>query len=142
MWLYINIGLAGPDGNPVAKSVGPRETSSHVADRQPCVKTVKLQQTAFFGRQLWRQFSNMTSLLPRSHRQFQLKEYWDTFFTRRNVPFEWYGEYLDLCHLLHKYVKQPNKLLVVGCGNSKLSEDLYDAGIHNISNIDISEVYK
>ena len=80
------------------------------------------------------------SLLPRSHRQFQLKEYWDTFFTKRNAPFEWYGEYLDLCHVLHKYLKPQNKVLVIGCGNSKLSEDLYDAGIHAIDNIDISEV--
>ena len=80
------------------------------------------------------------SLLPRAHKEFQQKDYWDTFFTKRSAPFEWYGEYLDLCHVLHKYLKPPNKILVVGCGNSKLSEDLYDAGIRNISNIDISEV--
>jgi SAM-dependent methyltransferase len=80
------------------------------------------------------------SLLPVSHTQFQLKSYWDQFFSKRSTPFEWYGQYTDLCHVLHKYVKTTSKTLVVGCGNSKLSEDMYDAGITDITNIDISEV--
>jgi len=29
---------------------------------------------------------------------------------------------------------------VVGCGNSKLSKDMYDTGFHRIDNIDISDV--
>uniref|UniRef100_A0A1X7V9F0 Methyltransferase domain-containing protein n=1 Tax=Amphimedon queenslandica TaxID=400682 RepID=A0A1X7V9F0_AMPQE len=80
------------------------------------------------------------SLLPSSHSEFQLKDYWEKFFQKRKAPFEWYGEYLDLCHILHKYIKASNTILVVGCGNSKLSEDLYDVGFTSIDNIDISEV--
>lgn len=86
----------------------------------------------------WR--TSEMNLLPRAHTQFQLKSYWDKFFSKRSTPFEWYGEYVDLCHVIHKYVKSGNKTLVVGCGNSKLSEDMYDAGITDITNIDISEV--
>ena len=33
-----------------------------------------------------------------------------------------------------------DKLLVIGCGNSKLSENMYDIGIKNIINIDLSEI--
>ena len=80
------------------------------------------------------------SLLPRTHTEFQVKEYWDSFFTKRSKAFEWYGEYADLCHVLHKYLKPSSRILVVGCGNSKLSEQLYDAGFHFINNIDISDV--
>ncbi len=80
------------------------------------------------------------SLLPKSAEEFQLKQYWDKFFTKRSSAFEWYGEYTDLCHVLHKYLKPTNKILVVGCGNSKLSEALYDVGFHYIDNIDISDV--
>ena len=83
----------------------------------------------------------MSNLLPRSKAQeFQLKTYWDNFFTKRSSSFEWYGEYTDLCHVLHKYIKPSSKILMAGCGNSKLSEELYDAGFHAIDNIDISNV--
>ncbi len=83
----------------------------------------------------------MSHLLPKSSAQdFQLKEYWDNFFTKRSSAFEWYGEYTDLCHVLHKYLKPSSKILMAGCGNSKLSEDLYDAGLENIDNIDISSI--
>lgn len=80
------------------------------------------------------------SLLPRTHTEFQVKEYWDNFFSKRSKAFEWYGEYVDLCHVLHKYLKSSSRILVVGCGNSKLSEELYDAGFQSIDNIDISDV--
>ena len=42
--------------------------------------------------------------------------------------------------MLHKYIKSTTKTLIVGCGNSTLGEDMYDAGINDITNIDISEV--
>ena len=83
----------------------------------------------------------MSSLLPKSGaREFQQKEYWEKFFTSRSSAFEWYGEYVDLCHILHKYLKPSSAVLVAGCGNSRLSEGLYDAGYHCISNIDVSSV--
>nr|CAD7409038.1 unnamed protein product [Timema cristinae] len=51
-----------------------------------------------------------------------------------------YGEYPELCGLLHKYIKGKDVVLVVGCGNSSLSADLFDVGYRNITNIDISPV--
>ena len=83
----------------------------------------------------------MSSLLPKSSvQEFQLKDYWDKFFTKRSSAFEWYGEYIDLCHIFHKYLKPSSHILMAGCGNSRLSEDLYDHGFRNIDNIDISDV--
>ena len=32
------------------------------------------------------------------------------------------------------------RILVLGCGNAEFSEELYDAGYQNITNIDISPV--
>lgn len=29
---------------------------------------------------------------------------------------------------------------MVGCGNSRLSEEMYDVGYHSIANIDISDI--
>ncbi|XP_033732482.1 eEF1A lysine and N-terminal methyltransferase-like [Pecten maximus] len=79
-------------------------------------------------------------LLPRNHSEFHSPQYWDQFFQKRGTKaFEWYGEYPELCGILHKYIKPTDKLLMVGCGNSQLSENLYDVGYHNIINIDISD---
>ena len=95
--------------------------------------------TCTFLRSDW-QWVIMSELLPRTHVEFQVKEYWDSFFSKRSKAFEWYGEYTDLCHILHKYLKSSSRVLMVGCGNSKLSEELYDAGFQLIENIDISDV--
>ncbi|XP_060064258.1 eEF1A lysine and N-terminal methyltransferase-like [Ylistrum balloti] len=79
-------------------------------------------------------------LLPRNHSEFHSPQYWDQFFQKRGTKaFEWYGEYPELCGILHKYIKPTDKILMVGCGNSQLSENLYDVGYHNIINIDISD---
>lgn len=80
-------------------------------------------------------------LLPKSHQEFSSSDYWNSFFKKRgNRLFEWYGEYAELSGILHKYVKTKDKTLVIGCGSSRLSEDLYDLGYHNLVNIDISDV--
>nr|BAN21077.1 conserved hypothetical protein [Riptortus pedestris] len=83
----------------------------------------------------------MTSLLPKSSFEFSKADYWEAFFKHRgNRTFEWYGEYPELCSYLHKYIKTKDKILVTGCGNSKISEDLYDVGYRQITNIDISKL--
>lgn len=80
------------------------------------------------------------SLLPRTAGDFSSAEYWERFFKKRGEKaFEWYGDYNKLCGLLHKYIKVKDKVLVVGCGNSELSEQMYDVGYKLLINIDISE---
>ncbi|XP_005374908.1 PREDICTED: methyltransferase-like protein 13 isoform X2 [Chinchilla lanigera] len=81
------------------------------------------------------------NLLPKSSKEFGSVDYWEKFFQQRGKQaFEWYGTYLELCGVLHKYIKPREKVLVIGCGNSELSEQLYDVGYRDIVNIDISEV--
>ncbi|XP_038162845.1 eEF1A lysine and N-terminal methyltransferase isoform X2 [Cyprinodon tularosa] len=80
------------------------------------------------------------SLLPRTAEEFSSAEYWERFFKKRGErAFEWYGDYNKICGVLHKYIKVQDKVLVVGCGNSELSEQLYDVGYKHLTNIDISE---
>ncbi|KAI4892567.1 hypothetical protein NFI96_024732 [Prochilodus magdalenae] len=80
------------------------------------------------------------SLLPRTAEEFSSADYWERFFRKRGEKaFEWYGDYNSLCGVLHKYIKPKDKVLVVGCGNSELSEQLYDVGYRHLTNIDISE---
>jgi len=65
------------------------------------------------------------NLLPKHGTDFASKDYWKDFFDKRKDPFEWYGTYWDLAYLFKKYVKQSDEILMVGCGNSELSEELY-----------------
>ncbi|XP_054285065.1 eEF1A lysine and N-terminal methyltransferase homolog [Macrosteles quadrilineatus] len=81
------------------------------------------------------------NLLPKATSDFSQIGYWDSFFRKRGKrAFEWYGEYPELCGILHKYIRPKDKTLVIGCGNSTLSSDLYDVGYRQITNIDVSSV--
>lgn len=82
----------------------------------------------------------LSQLLPKSKSHFAREEYWDKFFKYRKDSFEWYAEYEHLKPLLNRYIKQNDCLLVIGCGNSSLSADLYDFGFKNNTSIDISDV--
>ncbi|XP_024273834.1 eEF1A lysine and N-terminal methyltransferase [Oncorhynchus tshawytscha] len=80
------------------------------------------------------------SLLTRTTEGFSSTEYWELFFKKRGeTAFDWYGDNNKLCGMLLKYIKPRDKILVVGCGNSELSEHLYDVGYRHLTNIDISE---
>lgn len=94
---------------------------------------------------------------------FTSKENWDQFFTIRGSDdsFEWYAEWPQLRDILKTHLlsssppPEPSdgsggdtahvapeevQILVPGCGNSKLSEHLYDLGFKNITNVDFSKV--
>ncbi|KAK7247088.1 hypothetical protein RIF29_41965 [Crotalaria pallida] len=74
---------------------------------------------------------------------FTSKENWDKFFSIRGKgdSFEWYAEWAQLKDPLLSLIQPPsNHLLVPGCGNSRLSEHLYDSGFISITNIDFSKV--
>eukprot|EP00754_Rhynchopus_humris_P027251 Rhum_TRINITY_DN15076_c17_g1::Rhum_TRINITY_DN15076_c17_g1_i1::g.136811::m.136811 len=67
-------------------------------------------------------------------------EYWDERYKANDTTFDWYVSYEPLKEILGPIIKPDSKVLVVGCGNSRLSGQLYDTGVHDITNIDISEV--
>ena len=66
------------------------------------------------------------NLLPKSSEDFGKKRYWEEFFRKRQDAFEWYGEYIDLCGVIHKYCKLTDHICMIGCGNSTLSDSMYD----------------
>lgn len=83
---------------------------------------------------------------------FTSKENWDKFFTLRgnDDSFEWYAEWPQLRDSLLPLLRDSSstlssstgsfQILVPGCGNSRLSEHLYDAGFRDITNVDFSKV--
>lgn len=79
---------------------------------------------------------------------FTSKENWDKFFTLRGKDdsFEWYAEWPQLRDSLLPLLRDSSpssgslQILVPGCGNSRLSEHLYDAGLRDVTNVDFSKV--
>lgn len=81
----------------------------------------------------------MTSLLPKERTDFADKSYWNDFNSKTS-EFEWYGSYKQLQATLEPYLRPGASVLVVGCGNSAFSAELYDAGItSNVANMDYDE---
>jgi len=70
--------------------------------------------------------------------------YWDQRYQEQaGTTFDWLEDYPNLKPIFDEYFKDSKndiKILNLGCGNSELSEEMYDDGYLNIVNIDISPV--
>ncbi|WOK96065.1 methyltransferase-like protein 13 [Canna indica] len=66
--------------------------------------------------------------------------YWDQRYSNDQGAFDWYQKYQSLSPLFDLYLRRHHRLLLVGCGNSALGENMVDDGYQDIVNIDISSV--
>ncbi|KAA1469067.1 S-adenosyl-L-methionine-dependent methyltransferase [Dentipellis sp. KUC8613] len=85
----------------------------------------------------------MTDVLPQSNEEYGTKEYWDKRYAQEagDASFDWFKKYEDVADLIREAVPdKAARILMLGCGNSTLSEDMYDDGYKNIVNIDYSPV--
>ena len=55
-------------------------------------------------------------------------------------PFDWYQRYSGVRDLINQYVKREDVILMAGCGNSRLTEDMFEDGYTTITNVDVSRV--
>ena len=67
-------------------------------------------------------------------------DYWDERYRANDTTFDWFVSLEPLKDLLLSHLKSHHRVLVLGCGNSRLSPSLYDHDIQHIVNVDISEV--
>jgi 2-polyprenyl-3-methyl-5-hydroxy-6-metoxy-1,4-benzoquinol methylase len=72
--------------------------------------------------------------------QYGKAEYWEERYTRDPEPFDWYQRWSGLKDSLLEFVKPQHQILMLGAGNSRLSEEMYEEGFVHITNIDISTV--
>ena len=67
-------------------------------------------------------------------------KYWEGRYLNEHMEiFEWYQTYDTLKEKIIDYIKPEDQILNIGCGTSKLAEDLYIDEIRNVTNIDFSE---
>jgi len=72
--------------------------------------------------------------------QYGKAEYWDERYTRDPEPFDWYQRWSGIREICASYMKTTSNILVVGAGNSRVSEEMYEDGYQKLTNIDISMV--
>jgi hypothetical protein len=56
----------------------------------------------------------------------QLFLYPSTALNRDPEPFDWYQRYSGVRDLINQYVKREDMVLMAGCGNSRLTEDMFE----------------
>ncbi|PON74319.1 Methyltransferase type [Parasponia andersonii] len=66
--------------------------------------------------------------------------YWDARYIQEGGSFDWYQRYSALRPFVRKYFLISSRVLMVGCGNAVMSEDMVKDGYEDIMNIDISSV--
>jgi len=67
--------------------------------------------------------------------------YWDDRYSNRDEEsFDWYQRWAALKSFLTPYMTPQHRILMVGCGNALMSEDMVRDGFNNLVNIDISSV--
>eukprot|EP00268_Persea_americana_P045233 TRINITY_DN4604_c0_g2_i17.p1 TRINITY_DN4604_c0_g2~~TRINITY_DN4604_c0_g2_i17.p1 ORF type:complete len:192 (-),score=28.89 TRINITY_DN4604_c0_g2_i17:235-810(-) len=66
--------------------------------------------------------------------------YWDSRYISEAGSFDWYQRYPDLRPFVRRYIPTSSTVLMVGCGNAVMSEDMVKDGYEDIMNIDISPV--
>eukprot|EP00600_Ochromonadales_sp_CCMP1393_P015303 CAMPEP_0175033074 /NCGR_PEP_ID=MMETSP0005-20121125/21786_1 /TAXON_ID=420556 /ORGANISM="Ochromonas sp., Strain CCMP1393" /LENGTH=207 /DNA_ID=CAMNT_0016293629 /DNA_START=13 /DNA_END=635 /DNA_ORIENTATION=- len=71
--------------------------------------------------------------------KFQKKTYWDDRFAEEE-EYDWLLKYEDVADSVTPLLDYNFSILIVGCGNSTFSRQLFDAGYTNIINIDYSGV--
>eukprot|EP00743_Colponemidia_sp_Colp-15_P004248 GILK01004584.1.p1 GENE.GILK01004584.1~~GILK01004584.1.p1 ORF type:complete len:609 (-),score=85.86 GILK01004584.1:151-1920(-) len=74
--------------------------------------------------------------------EYASADFWDERFRKTSGFFDWYASYRELKPLFKSHFPHPDQMatLMVGCGNSKLSEEMFKDGYTDITNIDISSV--
>ena len=56
------------------------------------------------------------------------------------MQFEWYQDYFGVRDMITQYIKPEYNILILGCGNSKLGEELYEDGFKNIVGVDFCQI--
>ncbi len=80
------------------------------------------------------------SSIPSSNAEYKEQSYWDKRFEEEQ-SYEWLVTWRDVAELLARAGLRPeHRILVVGCGNSRFSAHMADAGFVDVVNTDFSPV--
>ncbi|KAH7664981.1 Endothelin-converting enzyme 1 protein [Dioscorea alata] len=76
---------------------------------------------------------------PRTVSDYLDPHYWNERF-KSEEHYEWFKDYSHFQHLLRRHIHPSYSVLELGCGNSRLCEELFKDGVTDITCIDLSDV--
>lgn len=88
--------------------------SARSAESDPCSRGLSQLGVASEGGE---------SFLPGNNAGYLDMAYWNERFSKE-ASYEWFKGYPEFRHLLLPFLKPTDAILVLGCGNSSLTEDL------------------
>ena len=80
----------------------------------------------------------ITCHIPKQNAAYAHVDYWDERFQKED-NYEWLCSYKDVACQIQPFLQTNSRILILGCGNSRFSEDLYNDGYIHITNVDYSE---
>ncbi|KAI9478403.1 MAG: S-adenosyl-L-methionine-dependent methyltransferase [Benjaminiella poitrasii] len=86
--------------------------------------------------------STSLEVVPDDPTAYKTKQYWEERYQKEDLTttFDWFKTYTELKPLISEAIpNKESKILMLGCGNSTLGEDMYNDGYKNIINIDYSK---
>ncbi|BDA44495.1 EEF1A lysine methyltransferase 4 [Coccomyxa sp. Obi] len=110
------------------------------------VQGVLLPATAKFAKiipdernkyRLHAQAAEQPSFLPDHNARYLDAKYWDERF-QKEEEYDWFKGYKEFAHLVTPHLQPSSKILILGCGNSSLTADLFSDGFQRITSVDLS----
>lgn len=71
--------------------------------------------------------------------QYGSVSYWDSRYEAEDYLFDWYQKWSGIKEIVKKEVKKSDRVLIVGCGRSRLSEEMSKDGYTDILSTDASK---
>lgn len=81
----------------------------------------------------------MADPMPDNNAQYLENEYWNSRF-QDEQQYDWFKEYSHFKHLFTPQIQPSDDILILGCGNSSLTQDLYLDGYKQLTSVDLSPV--
>ncbi|XP_061204679.1 EEF1A lysine methyltransferase 4 [Neopsephotus bourkii] len=76
---------------------------------------------------------------PAANRRYRQRRFWDELYRQEGAePREWLGALSRFLPHLQPELRPADRILILGCGNSALSHDLYELGYTDVTSIDYS----
>lgn len=81
----------------------------------------------------------MSTVLPDRNEHYLHSAYWNTRFEGEQ-QYDWFKGFNEFKHLCIGHLRCTDSICILGCGNSTLTQDLYNSGYHNLTSVDLSDV--